>query len=116
MAGMVKRVAPLSYEAWIDYDVEGAHLSRGEIGALRALLDANDDGIRARAGGALDAQALAAHDLSAREARELIAKLQPRARPDFELDLTRIRPPEEIEARMQEAVPKPDRQTAEPTA
>ena len=24
MAGMLKRVAPLSYEAWIDYDVCGA--------------------------------------------------------------------------------------------
>ncbi|MEO5768704.1 MAG: FAD-dependent thymidylate synthase, partial [Polyangia bacterium] len=28
MAGMLKRVAPLSYEAWIDYDVCGAPLSR----------------------------------------------------------------------------------------
>src|SRR4029450_6713162 len=27
MAGMLKRVAPLSYEAWIDYDVRGARLS-----------------------------------------------------------------------------------------
>ena len=31
MAGMLKRVAPLSYEAWIDYDVCGAHLSRAEL-------------------------------------------------------------------------------------
>jgi hypothetical protein len=38
MAGMVKRVAPLSYEAWIDYDLAGAHLSRGELAALRELL------------------------------------------------------------------------------
>jgi thymidylate synthase (FAD) len=115
MAGMVKRVAPLSYEAWIDYDVAGAHLSHGELESLRALIDADAAGVRARAGTALDVPALAANDLSAREARELIAKLQPRARPDYELDITRMRPPEEIEARMQQAVPKPDRQTAEPT-
>ena len=27
MAGMLKRVAPHSYEAWIDYDVCGARMS-----------------------------------------------------------------------------------------
>src|SRR5262249_18189251 len=37
MAGMLKRVAPLSYEAWIDYDVRGTHLSRMDLEALRAL-------------------------------------------------------------------------------
>ena len=31
MAGMLKRVAPLSYEAWIDYDVCGTQLSRAEM-------------------------------------------------------------------------------------
>ena len=38
MAGMLKRVAPLSYEAWIDYDVCGAHLWRAELEALRTLV------------------------------------------------------------------------------
>ena len=38
MAGMLKRVAPLSYEAWIDYDVCGTHLSRAELESLRALV------------------------------------------------------------------------------
>jgi thymidylate synthase (FAD) len=38
MAGMLKRVAPLSYEAWIDYDVCGAHLSRMELDVLRSLV------------------------------------------------------------------------------
>ncbi|MGH7481230.1 MAG: FAD-dependent thymidylate synthase, partial [Longimicrobiales bacterium] len=37
IAGIVRRVAPLSYEAWIDYDVAGARVSRGELDALRAL-------------------------------------------------------------------------------
>jgi thymidylate synthase (FAD) len=113
MAGMVKRVAPLSYEAWIDYDVAGTHLSRGELSALRTLLVASDEGVSVKDGGRLAADALAAHDLSPREARELFAKLLPRSTPDFELDLARMQAPEEIEARMQSAVPKPDRLLAQ---
>src|SRR5438128_1055050 len=34
MAGMLKRVAPLSFEAWLDYEYGGAHLSRGELAGL----------------------------------------------------------------------------------
>ncbi|HUF51240.1 MAG TPA: FAD-dependent thymidylate synthase [Longimicrobiales bacterium] len=113
IAGMVKRVAPLSYEAWIDYDVAGAHLSRGELSALRALVESGADSVTARAGAALSTASLAAHELSAREGRELIEKLRARAHPDFELDLSRMRSAAAIEARMQEAVPKPDRQTVE---
>ncbi|HSJ09961.1 MAG TPA: FAD-dependent thymidylate synthase [Longimicrobiales bacterium] len=109
MAGIVKRVAPLSYEAWIDYDVAGAHFSRGEMAALRALLEPGDGAVRVRDGASLDAQSLAAHDLSPREARELVEKLRPRTRPDFELDLGRMEAPEAVEARMREAVPQPDR-------
>ena len=109
MAGMVKRVVPMSYEAWIDYDVGGGHFSRGELAALGSLLDATDGEVRARAGAMLDMDALATHGLSPREARELLAKLRPRATPDYELDLSRMRPPEEIEARMSAAVPRVDR-------
>ena len=109
MAGMVKRVAPLSYEAWIDYDVAGGHLSRGELAALRSLLEPGEDGVRTRDGAALDMDGLAAHGLSAREARELLVKLHDRRTPDFELDIGRMRPPEEIEARMSAAVPRVDR-------
>src|SRR5215468_6728981 len=53
MAGMLKRVAPLSYEAWIDYDVRGARLSRMELEALRTLVSAGADGLSA-AGGSID--------------------------------------------------------------
>ena len=109
MAGMVKRVVPMSYEAWIDYDVGGGHFSRGELAALRSLLDATDGDVRARPGAVLDTAALATHGLSPREARELLVKLRPRATPDYELDLSRMRPPEEIEARMSAAVPRVDR-------
>ena len=49
MAGMLKRVAPLSYEAWIDYQVCGRRLSHGELEALRRLLEVRDRSLAARA-------------------------------------------------------------------
>jgi thymidylate synthase (FAD) len=113
MAGMVKRVAPLAYEAWIDYDVCGAHFSRGELAALYRLLEPAEDGVAARDGSRLGMDELAGLDLSPREARELLGKLRPLGKPDFELDLSRMRPPEEIEAVMSAAVPKVEKLPAE---
>ena len=112
MAGILKRVAPLSYEAWVDYELAGAHLSRAEIVALRSLLDVARAGdgvtIRARGDAALDDDALRAAGLSKREVLELADKLEDRATPDFELDLSRMKSPEEMAAKMEEAVPKLD--------
>src|SRR5690606_8235015 len=88
MAGMLKRVAPISYEAWIDYDVCGARMSRMELAALSQLLVAEDGTLRARAGAKLDPQALIDAGLNQREIAELFAKLSPSSStPDFELDL-----------------------------
>jgi thymidylate synthase (FAD) len=112
MAGMLKRVAPLSYEAWIDYAFAAAPMSRAELAALRELIDApstDDDGevtLRARQGASLDQAALADLGLSKREALELVDKLQPAAIPDFELDLTSMRSAEEMARTMQAAVPQ----------
>jgi thymidylate synthase (FAD) len=105
MAGMMKRVAPLSYEAWLDYEFAGQHMSHGELEALRALIEAGEDGVRARDGVSLDIEALKGAGLSKREAIELIDKLRPVERPDFELDLTRMQSPEVFQSRMQAAVP-----------
>lgn len=112
MAGMVKRVAPHSYEAWIDYQVAGAKLSRGELNALQSLLRADDDGIRVQGEG-LKLDELKRFDLSAREARELLDKLRPRELPDYELDMGRMRAAEDVELEMREAVPTLDREVAE---
>jgi thymidylate synthase (FAD) len=107
MAGMVKRVAPLSYDAWVDYDLEGQPMSRGELQAIRRLLQgAAEFGIRVRD----DATAVGVDDLadlglSKREIRELVEKLRPTERPDFELDLSRMRSAEEVAAEMEQAVP-----------
>lgn len=109
MAGMVKRVAPLSYEAWIDYQVMGDKLSRGEIEALSRLVTVDGDGIAARAGAGLTNAELGALGLSGREIREVKAKLEPREVPDFELDLATMRDPEDVAAEMLEAVPEVDK-------
>jgi len=109
MAGMVKRVAPLSYEAWVDYQVMGDKLSGGEIAALSRLLSADGDGVSARDGAALTNADLAGLGLSGREIRELKEKLVPREVPDYELDLTTMRDPRDVAADMDKAVPEVDR-------
>ncbi|HVU53322.1 MAG TPA: FAD-dependent thymidylate synthase [Polyangia bacterium] len=113
MAGMLKRVAPLSYEAWIDYDVCGGHLSRMELDALRSLVSVEGEGLRGNAG-ALSKEALLGKGLAKREVEELLVKLAPPgAVPDFELDLASARPAEHFAARFAEAVPKADRAPAD---
>ncbi|MEO6603715.1 MAG: FAD-dependent thymidylate synthase [Polyangiaceae bacterium] len=112
MAGMLKRVAPLSYEAWIDYDVCGDRVSRMELDTLRKLVSAEGEGLRARDGVTLDAAALAEGGLAKREAAELLAKLQPKPVPDFELDLRLASSAEVFAERFARAVPKVDKKPA----
>lgn len=106
MAGMLARVAPLSYEAWLDYDVLGAKMSAAELEVLRSLVRPSGDGL-ATSAGELSAADLTEAGLSGREARELIEKLAPVERPDYSLDLSQMRSPEEMAGRMAEAVPDP---------
>jgi thymidylate synthase (FAD) len=113
MAGMLKRVAPLSYEAWIDYDVCGTHVSRGELESLRALVKVENDGLTS-ASGRLDRAALGERNLSKREIDELFAKLAPSsAVPDFNLDPAQARPAEHFAKRFAEAVPSGERPPTE---
>ena len=107
MAGMLKRVAPMSFEAWIDYQVCGDKLSRMEIDALARLLEATPDGGLAVRG---DRDNLGFEDLRGlgmvpREVRELVAKIRRRTPPDFDLDMSRFRSAEDVAAEMHEAVP-----------
>jgi len=106
MAGMMKRVAPLTYEAWVDYDLEGRPFSRAEREALSKLLDVGADGaLASRKGASLSPDEMKALGLSGREVRELGEKLTRPARPDFDLDLSRMRDAEEMGREMAEAVP-----------
>jgi thymidylate synthase (FAD) len=109
IAGMVKRVAPLSFEAWVDYELAGAHLSRTELAALRRLVAVEGDGLVAR-DAALPASELAALGLSKREADELLAKLATApATEDFDLDPRAARSAEDFAREMEAAVPRVDR-------
>ncbi len=106
MAGMLKRVAPLSYEAWIDYNVCAHSMSRVEMAALRRLLEADVDGIRPKEdAGALEPEELKVLGLSGREMQEFVDKLQPVNIPDYELDISVMRRAEDVAAELEEAVP-----------
>jgi len=108
MAGIVKRVAPLSFEAWVDYDLAGAHWSRGEVAAISRLLEGDGQGgVRVRPGaGELGGQELAELGLTSREIAEFQAKLQAGPLPDFDLDLSQMREGSELSAAMESAVPE----------
>jgi thymidylate synthase (FAD) len=111
MAGMLKRVAPLSYEAWIDYDVCGARLSRMEMDVLRALVRPTGDGIAA-AEGTLSRADMQGKGLGRREIDELLVSLASAEVPDFELDLSRAKPAsffeDEAAAAIPASTPKPN--------
>jgi thymidylate synthase (FAD) len=112
MAGMLERVAPLSYEAWIDFDVCGAALSRLELDALRTLVGSKD-GVLAGTGATLDRDKLLSIGLSAREVEELIDKLAARPVPNFALDPSKAVSAETFAERFAQAVPKIDRSPRE---
>ena len=110
IAGMLQRVAPLAYEAWLDYDVLGTRLSAAERNALAALLEANDGGLALRENASpLGRSELRALGLSKREIDELLAKIAMPERPDFSLDLAAMQSAAQMARKMQQAVPAPEK-------
>jgi hypothetical protein len=110
MAGMLNRVAPLSFEAWFDYELHGAHLSRAELAALRRLVAVRDGRLAALPDARLGPADLAEAGLSKRELDEFLAKLADApALDDFELDPSAARAPEDFAREMEAAVPRVDR-------
>jgi len=107
MAGMLARVAPLTYEAWLDYEVLGEKMSAAELDAIRSLVEPVGDGLKARTA-ELTAADLQAVGLSGRERRELLDKLLPVERPDFALDLSDMQTADGMAGRMAEALPDPE--------
>ncbi len=108
LAGILKRVAPLSYEAWLDYDVCGARMSRMELDAVRRLVSIEGDGLTSK-GGSLSTAELEQLGLAKREIAELLQKLNATSVPDFELDLRAARTAESYAEEFQKAVPKADK-------
>jgi len=108
MAGMLKRLAPLAYEAWIDYEVCGARLSRMELEILRLGCQTQpDDGHLRTYPGAISPEAAAGYGLTEREVDEFFSLFKPEKLvvPDFELDLAVARTAEYFEAEAAAAVP-----------
>lgn len=105
IAGMVKRVAPLSYEAWIDYDLQSRPVTRVEREVLSRLLTSGDDGLKAQADASVTTAELKEAGLSNREIAELFEKLEAPGSADFELDVSRMKDADQIAEKMAEALP-----------
>jgi thymidylate synthase (FAD) len=82
VAGLARRVAPLSYEAWVEHDVAGVRLGASERRAVAdvvAGIDAKD--------------AAAWHGIRGRALDEFLRKLAPPEAPDFRVDPADGKPP-----------------------
>ena len=105
IAGMIKRVAPLSYEAWVDYDLGSEPLTRVERHLISSLLEGNEDGLQALDGAKVTADEMKAAGLSSREITELMEKLSAPSIPDFELDVSQMVDADAMARKMYQAVP-----------
>lgn len=113
MAGMVKRVAPFSFEAWIDYFFAGARMSRMEIDLLRELIRPAESKIPTLSEKLefWQRNVLSGGDygLTTREIGEFFEKLKPKEIPSFDLDLSETKDGEFFQQQWEDAVPKIDK-------
>jgi thymidylate synthase (FAD) len=112
LAGIVKKVCPLSFEAWIDYEFAGSHFSRMELDLLKKLITPGQDQQGKTYISTHSAQIIKEEnmtELSSREIKELVQKFQPKDIPNFELDLTKAKEASYFEELMAAAVPKIDK-------
>lgn len=98
MAGMIKRIAPLSYEAWIDYQFCASRFTRLDLLALQEQFKT----------GSVSDEFMLNIGMSKREIVEYKQKLVPKEPPNYDLDLTTAKSPQYFENLMNSAVPKID--------
>jgi thymidylate synthase (FAD) len=94
MAGILQRVAPLSFEAWVDFDLMAKDFSQQE---LRILAEG--------AAEKSPEELAAAFGISVRDAREFKAKLVVREPPNFTLDIGKTHTAEYYEKLFADHVP-----------
>jgi len=115
LAGMAKKIAPLSYEAWIDYEFAGTKFSRMELNILKSLIQTGSSQqgekyiLPANHSELATEKDAAKYQLTKREFSELYNKLQPKEFPDFELDLSTAKTAEYFQEKMNAAVPRIDK-------
>lgn len=89
MAGMMKIVAPIAAEAWIDYDVCGVRFSYDEMQAIRTMLSVFQKPSESVFVGSTVEFDRVYETMTSRELGEFESKLAPRTRPTFDLDLSK---------------------------
>jgi thymidylate synthase (FAD) len=101
LAGMLKRVAPISFEAWEDYEFYARKMSRMEMDILRDMIDHGVDdhgkgwvqGVRPYSGCQTDFGVMQKrYGLSKTECQEFIAKFDQPTVVNFDLDLSKAKP------------------------
>jgi len=120
IAGMVKRLAPESFEAWVDYHFAGCRMSRMEMNVLRDMVVCEGRSVRGLHSIVEDntMQSMyvvedntmqSMYGLSKREVDEFLKKLEPVEVPNFDLDLSQAESPEFFAEKWAAAVPGVDR-------
>jgi len=92
---MLKMIAPIIYEAWLDYDVCGKHFSHQEMQVLTSLVKVLKDSETIKTSG--ESFTDFSNLLQGRELIEFFDKFDPMEQPDFELDLNKAKTAEYFE-------------------
>jgi thymidylate synthase (FAD) len=114
MAGMLKRAAPLSYEAWLEYDVGGASFGKTELSIIQSFIQvvnsrSGDYELRSSPADMLTSTTMSKNqDLSNREIKELTDKLSKKTNYCFDLDLSKAKSPKYFEDKILASIPKID--------
>lgn len=114
MAGIVQRVAPISFEAFQDYQMNSVAFSQAELEGVRALAEVKNywgedwADLDPHYAGYVNTE-LIKHELGKREINEFWKKLERQEKRDFSLDLASAKPPEYFEKLMKDhAIETPD--------
>ncbi len=93
MAGIVQRVAPLAFDAFLDYQMNSVQFSQDEMLALSMYYQSSSIFDSASVKKAVDGT-LASRGIRGREVDEFWSKLESREKRDFSLDLATAKSPE----------------------
>jgi thymidylate synthase (FAD) len=101
LAGIVQRVAPISFDAFLDYQMDSVSFSQAELPALNMMGAANAMCTEEDTKVVVN-RCLLENGIKGREVDEFWAKVLPREKRDFSLDLSKAKPPEFFSKMMEE--------------